>query len=81
MKLIDVGGRVTPGDGVNVILMPNTKRLKQLIKQYGELWYSDNIPRKMQCFDGALGVSVWVTDEDGVILHQRNVRLDDMGEI
>ena len=54
-----------------VILKPNNKRLKQLIKEHGELWSVDIEARPVQCFNGGLGVFIstvghsrWVKPED-----------------
>lgn len=51
-------------------LLPVNKRLKQLIKEFGEDWIVDSYPRKMQCFEGEEGVRVCSWDGE----HIRNVR-------
>jgi hypothetical protein len=40
-----------------VTLLPHTKRLKQLIKEYGEQW-TELYRLKAQCFNGMLGVMI-----------------------
>lgn len=39
-------------------LKPNTKRLKQLIKQFGEEWHLIGEVRQPQCFNGENAVMV-----------------------
>lgn len=52
-------------------LLPNNKRLKQLIKEFGQVWIIlSSKPKKMQCFDTKLGVHITSLN----LKHNRNVR-------
>lgn len=53
-------------------LLPQTKRLKQLIKDHGDVWLCISLPHPMQCFNNDEGVRI--ESLDGT--HCRNVRLD-----
>ena len=57
------------------IMLPNSARLKQLIKEHGQFWQVPNSPAKpMQCFNGDLGFPI--TSENGK--HFRNIRATDI---
>ncbi len=51
-------------------ILPKTKRLKQVIKEFGNQWFAVSPIKKMQCFDNALGVQVRSKCGN----HNRNVR-------
>jgi hypothetical protein len=51
-------------------IVPITKRLKQVVKEYGVEWFVISPLRKMQCFDNTLGVKVRSYCGE----HTRNVR-------
>jgi hypothetical protein len=56
-------------------LLGNSKRLKQLIKEHGDVWvvhHTEAVP--MQCFDGGMGVFISCLTAK----HSRNVRLTDL---
>jgi hypothetical protein len=57
-----------------VTLLPNTKRLKQVITEHGNTWAVIRGPLSMQCFNGDLGFQVTSLDN----LHIRNVRVGDI---
>ena len=59
---------------LNVTLLPNTARLKQLRKQHGSTWVTLTIPEPMQCFDGDMGIRI--RSKDGK--HVRNARITDI---
>lgn len=62
-----------------VILLPNTKRLKQLIKEHGEVWQITGNPEPMQCFNNDMGIAIQsIVDDINVREHSRNVRLTDI---
>jgi hypothetical protein len=41
-----------------VVSCPKSKRLKKLVKDYGEVWEVLSEPKPMLCFDGELGLLV-----------------------
>jgi hypothetical protein len=57
-----------------VKLLPNTKRLKQVIKEHGHVWNLLQGPMPMQCFDNELGILIKSLDDK----HVRNVRVTDV---
>jgi hypothetical protein len=54
-------------------VLPNSKRLKQLIKQHGEVWEVIDGPMRMQCFNGEIGVFARALSG----LHLRNIKKGD----
>ena len=59
-----------------VEILPNTKRLKQLIREHGEFWECVQEPRAMVCFDGEVGMLIRsIGDEPH---HVRNIRMKDI---
>ena len=59
---------------VKVKITPNTNRLRQLVRDHGDLWVANTKsgPSFMLCFDGAIGLNI--TSPDGT--HNRNVPMD-----
>ena len=59
-----------------VEILPNTKRLKQLIKEHGEFWECVSEPRAMVCFDGEMGMLIRSIGDEPK--HVRNIMLADV---
>jgi|TARA_R110000822_G_scaffold117536_1_gene249828 hypothetical protein len=59
---------------VKVHITPDTNRLRQLVRDHGDLWIANTTagPHAMPCFNGALGLNI--TSPDGT--HNRNVPMD-----
>ena len=57
-----------------VKLLPNNMRLKQLIKEHGNVWVVKHGPEKMQCFGNEDGFGIESLDGN----HFRNVRENDI---
>ena len=57
-----------------VKLQPNNKRLRQLIKEHGSLWWQIGPRERMQCFNNQMGTRI--RSQDG--LHDRNVLITDI---
>lgn len=57
-----------------VKLLPTNKRLKQLIKEHGPLWWQIGPRERMQCFNNQMGARI--RSQDG--LHDRNVLISDI---
>ena len=55
-----------------VQLVPNTARLKQVVKEHGDVWIALCEPTPMQCFNGDDGMRICSLDN----VHTRNVRCD-----
>lgn len=55
---------------MQITLKGNTNRLRQLIKQHGNTWWSDGVLKNMPCFNGELGISITSLDKK----HTRNIR-------
>jgi hypothetical protein len=55
-------------------LLPNTKRLKQVIKDFGSMWHIEHGPEKMQCFNNEKGFRIRSLNDK----HVRNVRKGDI---
>lgn len=53
-------------------IRPNTNRLRQLVRDHGDIWIMEGDPRPMPCFDGHTGAAVRTIDNT----HSRNVPLD-----
>jgi len=63
------------GDMKNLVrLLPNNMRLKQLIKEHGDIWHIEHGPEPMQCFGNNDGFGIRSTDGK----HFRNVRPSDI---
>lgn len=60
-----------------VRLLPNNKRLKQVIAEHGSVWVIITSVSPMQCFDNRDGVMVESLDK----LHRRNVETTDIEDI
>ena len=58
------------------VLRPNNARLKQLIKEHGNIWVVKHGPNPMQCFGDAQGFGIESLNGD----HFRNVKSDDIHE-
>ena len=58
---------------VTVQLKPTNNRLRQLIRDHGDIWIPEGYPVSMQCFNGARGVTI--KSLDGT--HIRNVRYNE----
>jgi len=58
-------------------LLPNTARLKQLIREHGDIWEIEHGPEPMQCFNNDNGFGI--RSKDG--RHFRNVRPDDIEDL
>jgi hypothetical protein len=62
------------------MLMPATKRLKQLIAKHGNAWHIEAGPEPMQCFGNQVGVRIKSEDGDHIrnvlVEHIANVRWD-----
>jgi energy-coupling factor transporter ATP-binding protein EcfA2 len=57
-----------------VRLLPNTMRLKQLIKEHGFIWKIESGPDPKQCFANAEGFLIESLDGQ----HTRNIRTTDL---
>ncbi len=57
-----------------VRLLPNTMRLKQLIKAHGFIWKIESGPDPKQCFGNAEGFMIESLDGE----HARNIRVTDV---
>ena len=57
---------------INVRIVPNTARLKQLVREHGNIWTQLSDSEPMQCFNGDHGTRIRSLDET----HVRNVRSD-----
>jgi hypothetical protein len=55
-----------------VTLTPNTNRLRQLVRDHGDVWLKVGPTWNMPCFNGELGVQIKSMDGS----HIRNVPLD-----
>lgn len=55
-----------------VQLIPNTARLKQIVKEHGDVWIAISEPHPMQCFNDDCGIRICSLDNK----HTRNVRWD-----
>jgi hypothetical protein len=62
-----------------VLLQPTSKRLKQLVKEFGPVWTVRNRVESAQCFGGEPGISIAAMNAAGVI-HERWVRPADVRE-
>lgn len=58
-------------------IIPNNKRLKQLVKEFGEVWWAVSPIQKFICFDNGLGVTVESIDGK----HKRHVQYPDQIQI
>ena len=54
-------------------LLPNSNKLRELIKNHGNLWQTDSDPSLMPCFNGQLGIRV----KSHIDQHVRNIRIED----
>ena len=57
-----------------VIMLPNTARLKQLIKAHGNVWKQVSEVEEKQCFSNERGMLVQSLDKE----HERNIRVTDV---
>ena len=57
-----------------VKLLPNNMRLKQLIREHGDIWSIEHGPLPMQCFNNDAGFGIRSKNEK----HFRNVRPTDI---
>lgn len=55
-------------------LLPNSKRLKQVIAEFGAIWEIQHGPEKMQCFNNEKGFRIRSLNKK----HERNVRIEDL---
>lgn len=80
----DLDSVLTPnGFGLKtVLLLPKTKRLKQLIKEHGSKWFVIKRKNKVQCFDNQKGLFIesfdgkhsrWVKPEQVEVINENNV--------
>ena len=58
-------------------IIPNNKRLKQLVKEYGEIWYVISPIKRFICFNNELGVTVESLNGE----HERHVQYPDQIQI
>jgi len=59
--------------GQPITLLPNSKRLKQVIEDNGNIWMVIEGTQKMQCFNNELGVRIMALSG-----HIRNVLMCDV---
>ena len=57
-----------------VIMLPNTARLKQLIKSHGNVWEQVGRVEPKQCFGNDEGMMIESLDKE----HSRNIRVTDV---
>lgn len=62
------------GKSRTVRLLPNSMRLKQLIREHGFIWVIESGPELKQCFGNAEGFMIRSMNEQ----HSRNVRTADL---
>jgi len=62
---------------MKVKIKPNTNRLRQLVRDHGDIWTIISGPHNMVCFNGQPGFNVDSLDET----HNRNIPADIVIEI
>lgn len=59
-----------------LILLPNSKRLKQVVQEFGDVFYIVDGPKPIPCFDNKEGF--FIISLCGA--HARNVRIEDTNQ-